>query len=179
MQQLSHAHLKSMLWSHGSAQVYAVINGAVVPDLQALLDTAKVKGWSCLWRGALPPEKKAVAPCLVALLPDSEFTDWLLGKATEAYPGWGIVGISSLSMLNIREHCRRLLQVGMPDGSQAKWTWFDPTLFAPLLPKLDPMQLDEVFGPMTDWVSISPSVWQWMTLSAGQLVVTSRDCAAA
>jgi hypothetical protein len=178
MQQQSLAHLKSMLWANESARVYAVINGAVVPQLQQRLEKADVRGWSCLWRGALPPEQAAVAPCLAELSPEGEFTTWLLGEAAVAYPGWGLLGTGSLTLLAMREHSRRLLQVGMPDGSARKWTWFDPALWVPLLPKLDPMQLDEVFGQVTDFVAVSPQVWRWMTLSAGQLVVSERECLA-
>lgn len=179
MQQQSHAQLKSMLWASEVSHVFAVIDGAVVPQLQEKLEKADVVGWDCLWRGALPPEKAAVAPCLAELAPQGEFTTWLLNEASEAYPGWGLLAAGPMNLLTMREHCRSLLQAGMPDGSTRKWTWFDPALWAPLLSKLDPMQLDEAFGQVTDWVTVTPQKWRWMTFNAGQLVVSERECLAA
>lgn len=176
--QQTQAHLKAMLWAAESARVYAVIDGAVVPQLQDRLSKADVRGWSCLLRGALPPEQAGTAPCVVELSPEAEFTTWLLGKATEAYPGWGVLGVGPMALLAMREHSRRLLHVGLPNGQTPKWRWFDPTLWGALLPKLDASQLDEVFGPLTDWVIVAPSHWQWLTLSAGQLVLSQRECSA-
>ncbi len=168
-----------MLWADAFSRVYSVINGAVVPSLRARLDKADVVDWDCLWRGALDPDQAAAAPYLVELKQESEFTQWLLGEATQTYPGWGLLCIGPMNLLTMREHSRRLLQIGMPDGSTRKWTWFDPALWVPLLPKLDPMQLDEAFGQVTDWVSVTPKLWRWMTFSAGQLVVSDRECLAA
>jgi hypothetical protein len=172
----SYAHLKSLLWASPAARVYAVINAAVIPKLAERLKGADVKGWDCLWRGALPPEKAASAPYLAELIPESAFTDWLLKDAAATYPGWGVLAIGPLALMPMREHARRLLQVGLPDGSGRPWTWYDPVLWEALLPRLDPMQLDEAYGPVTDWVMVHPKVWKWMTFSAGQLVQTPRDC---
>jgi hypothetical protein len=175
----SYDQLKSMLWARPSARVYAVIHGAVVPQLPERLATADVRGWDCLRRGALAPDQAAQAPYVAELTPQGTFTDWLLQEAGTAYPGWGLVAVGSLNLMAMREHGRRLLQVGLPDGQTRKWTWYDPALWAPLLPTLDPMQLDEAFGPLSDWVVVGPQGWQWLTFSAGQLVMSQRECLAA
>ncbi len=176
MQQQSYAHLKSMLWASPTARAHAVISGAVVPGLRALLDKADVRGWDCLWRGALPPEKAAQAPYVAELTPDGTFTDWLLQDASTTYPGWGVIGLGPVPVMGMREHGRRLLDVMLPDGQRRRWAWHDPALWGPLLAKLEPHQLDEAYGPLTDWVVVGPKVWQWFTLSAGQLVATPREC---
>ncbi len=177
--QQSYAHLKSMLWPSPTARAFAIVNGAVVPQLAERLATADVRGWDCLWRGALPPEKAARAPYVVELAPDSVFTDWLLQEAAGAYPGWGLVAVGPVTLMGMREHGRRLVDVWLPDGAQRRWAWYDPALWAALLPRLEPSQLDAAFGALSDWVAVGPSRWQWLTLSAGQLVVTPRDCLAA
>lgn len=179
MQQQSYAHLKSMLWPAPAARAFAVINGAVVPQIAQRLAQADVKGWDCLWRGALSPEKAARAPYLAELTPNGEFTDWLLQEAAAVYPGWGLLAVGPVTLMGMREHGRRLIDVTLPTGEQRRWTWYDPALWAPLLPRLEPSQLDTVFGALSDWVVVGPSVWQWLTLSAGQLVVTPRECLAA
>lgn len=176
MQQQSYAHLKSMLWASPAARAHAVISGAVVPGLRVMLDQADVRGWDCLWRGALPPEKAAEAPYLVELNPEGAFTDWLLKEASTTYEGWGLIGLGPTNLMTMREHSRRLLDVSLPDGQRRRWAWHDPALWAPLLPKLDPQQLDAAFGPLTDWVVVGPKVWHWLSLSAGQLVATPREC---
>ena len=176
MQQQSYAHLKSMLWPSPAARCYAIVNGAVLPEARDKLAKADVRGWDCLWRGALPPEKAAVAPYLAELTPDGAFTDWLLQEASQAYPGWGVVAVGPVTLMAMREHARRLIDVTLPDGARRRWAWYDPALWAALLPRLDPMQLDQAYGALSDWVVVTPKVWQWMTLSAGQLVATPREC---
>lgn len=176
--QQSYAHLKSMLWPSPAARAHAVINGAVVPQLAQRLATADVRGWDCLWRGALPPDKAAMAPYVVELAPGGDFTDWLLQEAASTYPGWGVVAVGPMTLMGMREHGRRLIEVTLPGGERRRWAWYDPALWAPLLSQLEPAQLDAAFGALSDWVVVGPASWQWLTLSAGQLVVTSRDCLA-
>lgn len=174
--QQSYAHLKSMLWPTPAARAFAVIHGAVVPQLPERLAAAEIAGWECLWRGALTPDKAAVAPYVAELLPESAFTDWLLQEASTAYPGWGVVGVGPINLMSMREHGRRLIEVSLPDGARRRWHWYDPALWVPLLPRLEPAQLDAAFGALDDWVAVGPTTWQWLTLSAGRLVLTSRDC---
>ena len=62
--------------------MFAVLDGASAPGL---LD--KLYGLSpafcCLFKGELAPDMAEVAPYLVQLEPDSEFTNWVIGQ------GWG------------------------------------------------------------------------------------------
>ena len=176
--QLSFAHLKSMLWASPEAQAYAVVNGAAVPGLRERLRQPGVKAWECLTRGALSPEKGEKAPYVVELTAEDAFSDWLLGEAGATYPNWGVVGVGPVTMMAMREHGRRLIEVTLPEGEGRRWSWFDPLLWGPLLPRLDSGQLHQAFGALTDWVVVTPKSWQWLTLSAGQVVVTPRDCLA-
>jgi hypothetical protein len=177
--QQSYSHLKSMLWASPATRVYAIVQGSVVPQLVERLAKADVPGWDCLWRGALAPDKAARAPYVAELSPEGEFTDWLLQEASRAYPGWGVVAVGPVTLMSMREHGRRLIEVTLPEGERRRWAWYDPGLWAALLPRLDPSQLDAAFGALSDWVVVGPATWQWLTLSAGQLVVTPRDCLAA
>lgn len=174
--QQSYEHLKSMLWASPASRVYAYVHGGIVPKLHGQLAQADVRGWDCLWRGALNPAQKEQAPYIVELLPQSVFTDWLLREAATAYPGWGMLGVSSEAMLAMREHGRRLMTVTLPDGQQRQWTWYDPALWGDLLPRLSPDQLDQAFGRLSDWVLVSPTEWRWLTLSAGRLSDSVRQC---
>jgi Domain of unknown function (DUF4123) len=173
--QQSISHLKSMLWATAQSRVYAFVQGSVVPQFHEQLAKADVRGWDCLWRGALSPEQRAQAPYLVELLRESKFTDALLKDVPVTYPAWGLIGVSTDAMLPVREHGRQLLKVALPDGQQRQWAWMDPVLWGGLLPQLSPEQLDAAFGRVSDWVLVSASEWRWMTLSAGVLVQDSRQ----
>lgn len=173
--QQSYSHLKSMLWAEPGARVHAVIRGAVVPGLAQRLQEAEVADWDCLWRGAQTPEQTAVAPYVAELAADSPFTEWLLKEADETYPHWGVLGVGPVSLMAMREHARGLMQVLLPDGSTRRWHWFDPVLWAGLLPQLDGAQLHRAYGPLTDWVVVGSHSWRWLTLSAGQVVESVRQ----
>lgn len=175
--QQSREHLKSMLWGQPSSHVYAFVRGDVVPGLRERLTTSDALDWDCLWRGALPPADQERAPYVVALRRESALTDWLLGEAAQAYPDWGVVGVSAEPFLAVREQGRSLMQVQVPGGQVRHWTWLDPTLWSALLPQLDARQLQEAFGGVTDWVRIGAAQWQWLTLTAGQLQSSVRACA--
>jgi Domain of unknown function (DUF4123) len=168
------AHLKTMLWAHEDAEPFAVLNGEVIPDLPERLEQADVPGWDGLLRGALEPEQAAVAPYVVAMAPESTFTDWLLTEGTTTYPGWGLIGVGPVNLLGMREHCRHLLKVESPDGQVIEWRWFNPALWAGLLPKLDPAQLLEVYGPLYDWVIPGATSWKWLTWHEDGLQIDDR-----
>ena len=177
--QFSPAQQKAALWADPGARVHAVIDARVVPGLPARLAAADLLGWDCLLRGALEPEAAEHAPYLVDLREQSPFTDWLLGEAGTAFPGWGVLMVSALALLPMRQHCRELSEVMLPDGSQRTWRWFDPQVWELILPSLSPGQLDEVFAPGLSYVVPLPAAWTWHRLDQGLLVSTPRVTAAA
>ena len=66
---------------------YAVLDGAAVPDLPVKLYEMKPPN-VCLYRGELPPDLVYVAPYLVQLFPEQEFSNWLLAECWGK--NWGI-----------------------------------------------------------------------------------------
>ena len=168
------AQRKAALWADPTSRVIALIDAAVVADLPARLAAADVLGWDCLSRGALAPEEAARAAYLTDLRRDSEFSDWLFDAAGATYPGWGIVLVTSQGLLAMRQHCRALCEVALPDGSQRRWRWYDPPLLARLLPQFSPGQLDEFFAPGLALVVPSADAWTWFALEQGMLA--SRPC---
>ncbi|MEO6409385.1 MAG: DUF4123 domain-containing protein, partial [Burkholderiaceae bacterium] len=170
---------KAALWADPSSRVFALLDGSVLPDLPARLAAADVLGWDCLARGSLSPEAAARAPYLADLRQTSEFTDWLLDAAGASFPGWGILLVTPLGLLAMRQHCRALCEVGMPDGTRRNWRWYDPQLLQSLLPQFTPGQLDELFAPGLVLVVPSVDAWMWHTLEQGLLVSTPRGIAPA
>lgn len=172
------AHLKSLLWAHEGAAPFAVLNGEVLPGLPERLQKADVPGWDGLLRGALEPAQAAVAPYVVALSPEGDFTHWLLTEATATYPGWGLIGVGPVNLLGMREYCRSLLKVETPDGHVVPWQWFNPTLWSALLPRLDAAQLLEAYGPLYDWVIPGTTSWKWLTWQEDGVQVEDRPVGA-
>lgn len=170
----SAAQLRASLWAGSGVRVHAVIDGRVVPDIAAMLGKADIAGWDCLQRGALSAEAAARAAYLAELKPQSPFTDWLLDVATPTYPGWGVLSASTQALLPVREHCRALSEVRMPDGERRRWRWWDPEVVRALLPTLLASQLDEFFALGQTIVVPTATDWTWFEMRDGMLSTDTR-----
>src|ERR1043165_3686913 len=106
----------------------------------------------------------AVIDGLAELGESSPFTDWLLGEATATYPGWGLLSISMKPLLPVREHCRTISEVILPDGDRRPWRWYDPEVLRAILPTLLAGQLDEVFGLGQTIVIPATDAWTWLSM---------------
>jgi hypothetical protein len=173
-QQFSYAQLKAALFARESGRVHAVVDARAVPGLPALLQEADTGGWDCLERGALSAEAMRRAAYIVELRPTAPFTDWLLAEATVNFPGWGLAMPSQQSLLAMREHCRGLDDVVMPDGERRPWRWYDPGLLVALLPSFSAQQHDELFAAGQQIVLPTPLAWTWFGLEQGVLASTER-----
>lgn len=171
--------LRATLWSRPGARVHAVVDGLVVPGIEAKLRAADLGGWDCLQRGALSAEAARAAAYLAELKPESPFTDWLLDEAGVAWPGWGMLSVSTLPLLPVREHFRGLSEVLSPDGTRRRWRWHDPDVLRAMLPVLAPGQLDEVFARGQQLVIAEPAQWTFLSLADGLLASEVRPRLAA
>ena len=95
------------------------------------------------------------------------------------FPGFGLVMVSQRALLPMREHCRSLNEVQLPDGERRPWRWWDPELLALLLPELSPSQLDELFGAGQQIVLPAATGWTWYALRDGVLAQDARPLLAA
>lgn len=166
--------LKAALWVAAGARVHAVLDGRVVPGLPGLIEQADVPGWDCLQRGALTPQAAREAAYIVELKPEAPFADWVLREAAQSFPGWGVVLVSTQPLLPMREHCRGLADVLMPDGERRPWRWYDPELLGTLLPELSPSQQDELFGAGQQIVLVGTGAWTWLAQRDGLLQTDVR-----
>lgn len=178
-QALAYAQLRASLFARTGGRVHAVLDGRVLPGLPGRLADAQTMGWDCLQRGALSAEAARQAAYIVELDPAGEFTDWLLAEAPSVHPGWGLAMASTRALLAMREHCRGLGDVLMPDGTRRPWRWYDPELLDTLLPELSPSQQDEVFGAGQQIVLVGASAWTWLGLEQGVLARDVRPLLAA
>lgn len=170
----SPAQLRASLWAGSGTRVHAVIDGLVVPGIAAKLSSADLGGWDCLQRGALSADAAARAAYLAELKEGSAFTDWLLDIATPTYPGWGVLSVSTRTMLPVREHCRSLADVTLPDGERRRWRWWDPEVVRVVVPTLLASQLDEFFALGQALVVPTALDWTWLSVRDGVLATDVR-----
>lgn len=177
---LALAQLQDSLWADRDAHVDALVLAARVPELAARLrstqSAGEIEDHQCLWPGAQPPERLAVAPYLVRLKQGTPFTAWLLQEAATGLPDWGVLLASRLSRLDLRRHARSLCAATLPDGQEIALDWMDPQVLRALLPDAPREQLEQILAPLlgllwaegNDWVRIA---WRQGTLHSQRLTL--------
>lgn len=139
------------LFSDEESNVYAVLDGASVPDI--IQNLAKYKAESiCLYRGELDPELAETAPYLVLLTADSELTDWVLSGIGHH---WGIFAISKANIRDMRKHFRTFLMVYDPDGESIYFRYYDPRVLRVFLPTCNEGERQTVFGSVDKYFAES------------------------
>ena len=128
----------NMIQSHlfyGGANVYAVLDGASIPDL-----LEKLYKWKpehiCLYRGELAPDLAEVAPYLVRLEQNGLFTEWVITQGWGHH--WGIFAISEEGITTLRKHFRTILMVEDPRGKPVYFRYYDPRVLRCYLPSCHP-----------------------------------------
>jgi hypothetical protein len=137
--------LSRHLFSEEGANVFAVLDGASVPDLLASLRERQPE-YICLYRGELKPDIAEVAPYLVRLETDAEFTSWLLGKGWGKH--WGIFALTFADLPEMRRHLRSFLTVYSEEGKPMLFRYYDPRVLRVYLPTCTDAELVKVFGPI-------------------------------
>ncbi|MBM4032667.1 MAG: DUF4123 domain-containing protein [Planctomycetes bacterium] len=137
--------LHEQLFSVSDAHVYALFDGASVKELREKLWQHEPEH-VCLWRGEMEPDIAEVAPYLVELKPDAEFTQWVLEKGWGNH--WGIFAVSQSDLRALRQHFRRFTMVRDPDGRNLYFRFYDPRVLRTFLPTCTPDELEKFFGPV-------------------------------
>jgi hypothetical protein len=133
------------LFKNDELNVFAVLDGASIPDLLDQLYKQQPEH-VCLYRGELEPDMAEVAPYLVRLDPDSDFTDWLIEKGWGQH--WGIFALSNESLSAMRNHFRTFLIVYTPENKPVNFRYYDPRVMRLYLPTCNAEELATVFGPV-------------------------------
>jgi len=141
--------LRRMLYGSGETQVYAVLDGASIPNLLLLLAEHQVDH-VCLYRGELDPELAQAAPYLAHLPVESPFTNLLLQRGWGQH--WGILVLSRETLRALRMHFRKFLMVWDPDGKPLYFRYYDPRVLRVYLPTCNGDELQMVFGPVSAYV---------------------------
>jgi hypothetical protein len=137
-------HISRYLFVGRDMNVFAVLDGASIPSLRTTLHQLQ-PSHVCLYRGDLAPDIAEVAPYLVQLEPDTEFTDQLVVDGWGKH--WGIFLRSTADLNAIRRHLRGLLIVNDPDARPMLFRYYDPRVLQRFLPTCSPEQIGAFFGP--------------------------------
>jgi hypothetical protein len=126
-------------------EVCAMLDGASVPGLLNRLHSEPSLEVECLFRGTLEPDMAQVAPYLVSLDPESEFTEWVVGSGWGQH--WGSFVASRQGFRALRDHLRGLTLIYRGDGTPLYFRYYDPRVLRTFLPTCSPAQLKQMFGP--------------------------------
>jgi hypothetical protein len=143
------ATLKMQLFSQQGARVFTIIDGASVPNLLKNLSIFDPE-YICLYRGELEPDMAEVAPYLVFMERESEFTKWVLSKGWGEH--WGIFGVTFADMPTLRKHFRKFLMVYDESGKSLYFRYYDPRVLRVYLPTCNAAELKTVFGPVVSYL---------------------------
>ncbi|MDD2735376.1 MAG: DUF4123 domain-containing protein [Desulfuromonadaceae bacterium] len=141
--------LKMNLFSEIGAKVFAILDGASVPSLIPNLATFEPE-YICLYRGELEPDMAEVAPYLVILERESDFTKWLLSNGWGEH--WGIFGVTQADLPTLRKHFRKFLMVYDESGKSLYFRYYDPRVLRVYLPTCNAGELKTVFGPVLSYL---------------------------
>lgn len=128
---------------NGFNRIYAVLDGASIPDLRTKLYQMRPEH-VCLYRGELKPDMQEVAPYLVRMVQNTEFSDWVISEGWGN--NWGIFVQSRYSLAEVRKHLRSFLTVHTEDGKPMLFRFYDPRVLRSFLPTCSDEELKNFFG---------------------------------
>lgn len=134
-----------------SARAYAVLDGAGVPDLPLKIYEMQPRA-VCLYRGEIEPDVAEVAPYLVELFPEDDFTEWLLNEQ-QGGKNWGIFARSRYSLTEVRKHFRKFLTVYDERGNPMLFRFYDPRVLRKFLPTCDEESLKSLFATVSSYLA--------------------------
>lgn len=129
--------------------VYAIVDAARSESIYPKIMRSKAKK-ACLHRGKKAEELAWVAPYLVQLEREDDFTQWLCDD------GWGnsqcIFMRSSASLDELKRHFRRYLTVYDEEGKSYFFRFYDPRVMRVYLPTCNDEEIKTVFGEVESFM---------------------------
>jgi hypothetical protein len=169
--------LLDQLWPSGFrrwVKVCAVLDGARDPRIFRAVDATALDK-SCLYAGRLPLVIQEVAPYLVVLEREDQFTRFLLEEGWGN--SWGIFLRTESPLPTVRRHFRTFLKVKDESGRNLVFRWYDPRVMRVYLPTCLPDELRAVFGPVDNFYMEGkvPSTLLDFRFQAGKLRESPRN----
>lgn len=141
--------VKQRLFADQETNVFAVLDGASIPDLRMSLHQHQPEH-ICLYRGELADDMAEVAPYLVRLEKDTDFTNWVLTQGWGEH--WGIFALTAEPLVELRQHFRRFLTVYGPENKPLLFRYYDPRVLRVYLSTCNAEELATVFGPVASFL---------------------------
>ena len=132
-----------------NANAFAVLDGASVPALLDGLHRHEPEH-VCLFPGDLEPDMAEVAPYLVQLAPEHDFTRWVIEEGWGNH--WGIFAVAPADLRHLRRHLRQFLTVEGPAGKPLYFRFYDPRVLRTYLPTCNADETRLLFGPVSLYV---------------------------
>ena len=144
--------VRSHLYAERNFSVYALLDGAAIPDLLYKFDEHKPLYVSLLRGVERHYELAMTAPYLVRLEADTPFTSLVLADGLGKH--WGIFATvpEETSFIDVRKHFRNLLHMYLPDGERVICRYYDPRVCHDYLHNYDQEQLREFFGQVNSYL---------------------------
>ena len=143
-----------------SCELYAVLCGAHLTGLQALLRQLGADRCDSLWTGLLEPREGAESPLLCRVPRGGDLQEWLFRQLCGDLAHIGVLLLSGASYLQVRAHCRDLCFARSSDGEALRLDWMDPQVLELLLPLLELRQANELLGPHAQLLIPGAQSWQ-------------------
>lgn len=140
--------ISDKLFADDTLSVYTILDGASVPRLPQVLHKEHPE-YVCLYRGELAPDMASVAPYLVHLQINSDFTEWVVGEGWGKH--WGVFVLSNADLRALRQHFRSLLTVYDPSSKPMLFRYYDPRVLRTFLPTCRSEELNSMFGPVSSY----------------------------
>ena len=166
--------LRRHLFSVPDGKVYALLDGASVKGLLGKLHECRPEH-ECLYWGKLEPDIAEVAPYLVRLEPEAEFTQWVLEEGWGKH--WGIFAVTHEILRSMRQHFRRFTMVRGPDGKNLYFRFYDPRVLRVFLPTCTQRELREFFGPVLAYAMEDENPGRMLRFASGRGALRREDLA--
>ncbi|MCF2518577.1 DUF4123 domain-containing protein [Dyadobacter sp. CY351] len=117
----------------------------------------------------------SVAPFLFTYPHTANFEEFVM---TEGWgKSWGLWAESSANFEDLYKHFRRFLMVQTEEGQELYFRFYDPRVLRIFLPTCDQDQLEEFFGPVSQFImeDEDPAFCILFSLWQGQLFVDRQD----
>lgn len=137
------AEVNRRLFADDTRSVYAVLDGASIPDLRMKLHEHQPE-CICLFSGDLKPDMAEVAPYLIHMQIETPFTNWVIEKGWGNH--WGIFALSRGELRDMRNHFRRFLSVHTSEGKPMRFRYYDPRVMRRFLPTCNSEDLAALFS---------------------------------
>ena len=139
---------------------YAILDAAKIPSFPELLARSGLQ-FRCLFKGEAFDELKDVAPWIVALDEEDNFTRNLFTDSETPWHLWGAqAGIflrSAATLDELLHHFRKFTRVQDAAGKWYYWRFWEPAALPETLSSLQNDELENFAGPVLCFISIDAS----------------------